>query len=128
MSPEGVVRAYFEHFEAGNPSGIADLFADDAAFMPNGLTTIRGRPAIRDAFEWITATAEVKCDELIFDRVIELPGAAVVETRTVEEITSRAGGTIGRDEFRELFCLAATDGAWRIVSYMGNRPNRPPNG
>ena len=128
MAPEGVVRAYFEQFEAGNPVGIAALFAADAAFMPNGLATIRGRPAIREAFEWITAAAELTCDELIFDRVLELPGAAVIETRTFETITSRAGGTTGRDEFRELFFLADTDGEWRIVSYMGNRPNRPPTG
>ena len=123
-----MVRAYFEQFEAGHPAAVAALFAVDAAFMPNGLTTIRGRPAIRDAFEWIAATAELTCDELFFDRVLELPGAAVVETRTYEEITNRVTGTTSRDEFRELFCLADTDGGWQIVSYMGNRPSRPPTG
>jgi len=122
---EGVVRAYFEHFEAGDPSAISELFSDDAALMPNGLSTVRGKSAISETFEWITKAARVRCDELIFDRNLELPGAAVVETRTLESITPVATGIADRAEFRELFCLANLDGAWahRQVT-LGNRPNR----
>ena len=124
MSPADVIEAYFEHFEAGDASAVADLFADDASLMPNGVATVRGKVAIRRTFEWIVSSAEMRCEEVIFDRILEFPEMAVVESRTREEITRRAAGDTDRAEFRELFCLARVEDSWRITSYMGNRPNR----
>jgi uncharacterized protein (TIGR02246 family) len=118
-SAEAVVRSYFRNFEAADAAGVAAAFADDGAVMFNGRATIRGRDAIRAAFEWVFAQASMHCGDLMLDRVRERGDMAVVETRTAETITRRAGGT-DTGSFREIFCLFRTDGDWRIVTYMGN--------
>ena len=124
MSRADVIEAYFAHFEDGDPSALADLFTDDASLMPNGVATVRGKVAIKETFEWIVSAAEMRCEEVFFDRILEVPEMAVVESRMREEITRRATGETERAEVRELFCLARVGDSWRIASYMGHRPNR----
>lgn len=112
MSPSDVVRTYFEHFEAGDPAAVADLFTEDASLMPNGVTTVRGKAAIKETFEWILDTACLRCEEVLFDRILEYPEVPVVESRTHEQITRLATGDTDRAEYRELFCLTRVEDSW----------------
>lgn len=123
-SAERVVRRYFDRFGAGDISGVAALFTDDAAFMPNGRETVRGRGAIREYFDSVFDAAHVRFDEVVVDRAVEGADAAVVETRTRETITVRRPARTVVEQFRELFVLFRRDGVWKIDSYVGNELHR----
>ena len=124
LSAEEVVLAYFERFGAGDAAGIAELFPPDAACMPNGRETIRGRDAVRAFFETVAAAASVRFDEVVIDRCVELGDAAVVEIRTSETITVYEPARTVVEDFRELFALRRLDDRWVIDSYMGNQLRR----
>jgi uncharacterized protein (TIGR02246 family) len=117
---EVVVRTFFDRFAAGDSTGMAALFAEDASLMPNGIDTLHGRARIEAFFAGVAERAGIRFDELSFDRVQDLGDTALAETSTSETITRNDNVEVG--EFRELFCLQRRGADWWIVSYMGNRP------
>jgi ketosteroid isomerase-like protein len=117
---EQTVQRYFECFGARNEDDLAALFAPEAVFMPNGVPTIRGQADIRIFFaERVFAAAEVAFEQVWIDSVCEMPGASVIEARTLERIHA-VDAPEHRKQFRETFTLQERDGRWLIVSYMGN--------
>jgi uncharacterized protein (TIGR02246 family) len=117
---EQVVRRYFECFGARKANDLAALFAPEAVFMPNGIPTIRGQADIRSFFaDRVFAAAEVAFEQVWIDSVYKMPGAAVIEARTLERIHA-VDAPAHRKQFRETFTLHDRDGRWLIVSYMGN--------
>ena len=120
-SVEETIRSYFKCFGAGDAQGISSLFSENANLMPNGMSTVRGREAIRSTFDTIVEKAHIRFDEVGFDQVQEFGDTAVVETHTAETITRTGADVTETGVFRELFCLHRADADWEIVSYMGNR-------
>ena len=117
---EVVVRTFFDRFAAGDSTGMAALFAEDASLMPNGIDTLHGRTSIEAFFAGVAERAGIRFDQLRFDRVQDLGDTVLAETTTSERITR--DDTVEVGEFRELFCLRRGGDDWWIVSYMGNRP------
>lgn len=121
---EDVVRRYFNAFEGRDRDAMGEVFAPDACFMANGIETLRDRVAIQQLFERIFDLSTMTCEELRFERIVELGDGAFAEVRTRECIQSTSDGAVQSGEYRELFCLRRDREGWRIVSYMGNRPVR----
>ena len=119
--PEEVIRAYFEHFEAGDPDGVARLFTEDASFLANGMDAVVGGSAIRATFERIVATASIEFPTLSFNRVQDLGGVVVVETSTFERIRRRSADHLETGTFREVFVLTRSQDGWLISTYVGNQ-------
>jgi ketosteroid isomerase-like protein len=119
-TPQDVIHAYFERFEAGDAEGVGALFADDASLMPNGMDTVVGRAAITDTFRRIAELAEMTCQTLLFNRLQDFGDVVVVETATRERIRRRSQDESELGDFRELFCLSRSVDGWAISTYMGN--------
>jgi uncharacterized protein (TIGR02246 family) len=114
------VGPYFDAFQDGDASAVADLFTSSGVIAPLGMGTIHGRPAIKETFDGFFGTFRTACEQLVVDRIVRTGDAAFVETHSVEHVTNGATGQRETAHYRELFCLVSDDGDWRIASYMFN--------
>jgi len=119
---EDTVRAYFDAFEENNVDRLVGGFADDGVIMADGMGSLRGRSAIRAAFEGIFNAIGMECKDLVFDRVEDKGSWAIVESRSIEAVTNRSDNTVTEGQYRELFVLERAGDDWTITNYMFNRP------
>lgn len=61
MSPTAVVEEWVRRFNAGDPDGLASLYAEDAINHQVVMEPLRGREAIRRMFATEFARAEMVC-------------------------------------------------------------------
>lgn len=61
MTPKQVVEAWIERFNAGDASGISELYHDDAVNHQVTQSPVEGREAIRSMFEREFAAAKMVC-------------------------------------------------------------------
>jgi uncharacterized protein (TIGR02246 family) len=116
-----VVEDYFRAFAAADTVRLVELFTQDAAVMPNGSRTLRGRDAIEAFFRRAVELARIEFEAVIIERTLELSDTATyTEVWTREAITVFGREGIHHETFREVFLLRRGQDGWLIDSYMGN--------
>lgn len=124
-SDEQAIRQVLDTYRKALNNSDADLaasvYADDGVFMPDHIPTCSGTE-IRGAYVQIFDT--IKLDvEFQYDEISVHGDVAVARTRSEGKLTVLADDAVVEDEQnRELFVLARRDGAWKIASYMFNKP------
>ena len=116
---EEPIRGYFKALNNADPDGVAKVFTEDGALLPDEGETVTGREAIRAMFRRHFAALRFQ-RELHIDRVRQDGDTAVAETHTTGTIT--VNGTTLPVESRELFILRRSQNGWEISDYMFNRP------
>jgi len=115
-----LLATYEQFLNASDAESIANLYAGDGIFMPQGFPTAAGREAVlasyRAIFGNITLSIRFEIDE-----VTARDGLATALTRSNGSVRVNATGATAPESNRELFVFTQEDGAWRIARYMFNK-------
>lgn len=115
-----LLTKYEELLNASDAATIAELYAADGIFMPQGFPTAAGREAVlqsyRAIFESIALSIVFEVDEILVGE-----GIATALTRSNGSVRVNATGDAMPESNRELFVFAREAGAWRIARYMFNK-------
>ena len=111
--------AWFEHYNAGDADGVADLYAEDAVVMAPSMQKLVGRAAIRDYIAGDIAASKSAGISMQGDAVAD--GAVDGNTAWISgsfAVKDAAGITI--DTGKYLTVYRRTDGQWPIVRDIWN--------
>lgn len=118
---EETIRAYFTAVDDADPAAAVALFTPDARVMPDEMPTITGAAALQAVLEGYFQVVRLHPERLDIDRVDQHDGYAIVESHSVETITTLADQACNTVTLRELFVLLGSDTGWCIAEYMFNR-------
>jgi uncharacterized protein (TIGR02246 family) len=120
QSIRALLARYAQMLNASDASSIANLYASDGIFMPQGFPTAAGREAVlasyRAIFSNITLSIAFEIDE-----VVDGGELATAITRSNGSVRVNATGDAAPESNREVFVFAQEDGEWRIARYMFNK-------
>ena len=115
-----LLTKYEELLNASDAATIAELYAADGIFMPQGFPSAAGREAVlqsyRAIFESFALSIVFEVDEILVGE-----GIATALTRSNGSVRVNATGHAMPESNRELFVFAREAGAWRIARYMFNK-------
>jgi uncharacterized protein (TIGR02246 family) len=115
----GINAEWFRLYNAQDGAALAALYTDDAVLMMPGAATIRGRDAIKAAYEKdmaATATAGLT-NTLGSNSEAAASGDLAYESNTFT-VTDKAGKVVESGKYLTVF--ARRDGKWAIVRDMWN--------
>ncbi len=116
-----VLDTYRKALNTSDADLAASVYATDGVFMPDHIKTSSGTE-IRGAYVQIFDTIKLAV-EFHYDEISVHGDLAVARTHSEGKLTVLADDAVVEDEQnRELFVLARRDGAWKIASYMFNKP------
>ena len=110
----------------GDAAALAAFYAEDALLMPPNAPTVKGRPAIQEAFAGMIQSgvkgAELKTDE------VQVHGDVAVETGTFSVNFQPPGKDVikGADEGKFLVIWKKSGGKWRYYRDIWNSSRAPP--
>lgn len=111
---------YERRLNASNADAIAELYAADGVFMPQGFPTAAGREAVLQSYRAIFANIALSIGFEV-DEVFVGEGIATALTRSNGSLRVNATGQSVPESNRELFVFSREAGAWRIARYMFNK-------
>ena len=121
---EKQIRELLANYEnllnASDAATIAELYAADGIFMPQGFPTAAGRDAVLQSYRAIFANITLSIAFEI-DEVLVGDGIATALTRSNGTVRVNSTGDAGPESNRELFVFAREAGTWRIARYMFNK-------
>lgn len=120
QSIRALLARYEQLLNASDAQTIADLYASDGVFMPQGLPTAVGRQAVLDSYRAIFKNITLSIGFAI-DEVVAGEDLATAITRSTGSVRVNATGEAAPESNREVFVFAQEDGAWRIARYMFNK-------
>lgn len=115
-----LLTKYEELLNASDAVTIAELYAPDGIFMPQGFPTAAGREAVRQSYRAIFGSIALS---IVFevDEILVGEGIATALTRSNGSVRVNATGEAMPESNRELFVFTPEAGAWRIARYMFNK-------
>lgn len=106
-------------FNAGDTSGLAALYAEDAMSMPYNAPTIRGRQAIQTELKNFIAQNTGKHETFIED-VLVAGDWAIERARYTMTYTPKSTDTQIIETGRHVMCRKKIDGRWQIAWEIWN--------
>ncbi|MGE0440224.1 MAG: SgcJ/EcaC family oxidoreductase [Gemmatimonadales bacterium] len=111
---------YERLLNASDAAAIAQLYAADGIFMPQGFPTAAGRDAVLESYRAIFANITLSI-EFAVDEIVVAGAIATALTRSAGSVRVNATGQAAPESNRELFVFAREGAAWRIARYMFNK-------
>ena len=117
-------QRWLEAFNAGDASGVAQVYAEDGRLMPPGADIVEGRAAIEGFVkEFVAIGAQLSFDLLKVHEAGELAVAVGRYTMTIPVEGGESQTDLGK--FIEVWAPQA-DGSWLIVEDIFNSNTPPP--
>ena len=117
-----LLATYETSLNAGDAGRIEQLYTVDGVFMPAGLPTASGRPAVRATYDAIFKNIRIAIHFTV-DELKVKGDFAYARTHSVGTSTVVATGKSGPEKNRELFVFARTADGWKIARYLFNKPS-----
>lgn len=115
-----LLATYEQLLNAADADRIAQLYASDGVFMPQGFPTAAGHEAVLASYRAIFGNIALSI-AFDVDEVVVGDGIATAMTRSTGSVRVKATGDSAPESNREVFVFAKEDGAWRISRYMFNK-------
>lgn len=110
--------AFWDAHEEGNSTRLAEFFAQDGTFWPQGVRAINGRDAIGAAAKGMFARLAIT-DFKVESQDLQVHGLVAYELATFTHILTRKGGQPGTTRGRYLIVWKqGADDRWRIHQLM----------
>jgi uncharacterized protein (TIGR02246 family) len=115
-----LLTQYEALLNASNADAIAELYAADGVFMPQGFDSALGRAAVLQAYRAIFGNIALTIAFEI-DEIKVADGIATALTRSRGTVRVNATGASAPEANRELFVFSREASEWRIARYMFNK-------
>lgn len=119
LAIEKLLNDYSKALIDGDAAALANLFCDDAEFMPDSFATIRGAQQIHSSAERFFKTRTLKADFLLNDLAVERHFAFAESIATVITKNTQEQSTAATT--RDFFVVRREAEDWKIFRYIFNK-------
>ncbi|MCI0531128.1 MAG: DUF4440 domain-containing protein [candidate division Zixibacteria bacterium] len=111
-------------FNAGDLTGLMNLYSQQAVSMPFNAPTMQGIPAVRAGWEKFLTDYQAEHVTSV-DEVLVADDWAVERAHYLLTYSSRTSGNVTVEAGRNVVCRKKTDGRWQIVWEIRNTSKAP---
>ncbi|KAA6438789.1 DUF4440 domain-containing protein [Dyadobacter flavalbus] len=119
LAIEKLLNNYSKALIDGNAAAIASFYCNDAEFMPDGFSTIRGAQQIHSSAQRFFQTQTLKAEFLLKNLSVERDFAFAESIATVT--TENNQGQSITVKTRDLFVVRREAEDWKIFRYIFNK-------